>query len=571
MNETSEPERVAAMARTQTAPAEMCMDTETLARAVLAHCMDGPDPLMYAAHQGAKDSMTLVDALADRSAAGGGDATVHGAGGELEGMFLAGAARWGRRTVPQDMERFHAAVDRWTRRLRELPSIELDELAALFTRDGSMWVIAPGHPCWPEQLNDLSDKIDWAAPLCLWGQGDPAALTSCEAPIAVVGSRGANDYGRTVAHGVASQAALRGHLIVSGGAYGVDAAAHWGAIAAADRYPARAGRTVAVFAGGLDHIGPQRNHEMFQRILDASGALVSEMSPGTVPEARRFLLRNRIIAALARVVVVAQARIRSGALNTATWAADLNREVYAAPGEITQPSHAGCNLLIHGNRAVILVDCEDVTELCHADHQPREPRAEAHPAAPEQYGPTDADSGTSMHGRTGEEPSGTPATGTEGETGAPHTGGNDRPVAPDRIDRPDQPTLPGTDAMPAANIRSMKRRLGRRQPPSTLAPDDRPKAPTPEPSDDQRLVLAAIRSCRRRAIRAGEDAIGAAVRDANPDRRDCGPAWVAGQLGALELLGLVERDATGAFRPATGTRPDPPASRPPRPRSPNRA
>lgn len=538
MNEHPNPERVAATARTQTAPAEMRMDAETLARAVLAHCMDGPDPLMYAAHQGAKDSMTLVDALADRSAAGGGDATAHGAGGELEGMFLAGAARWGRRTVPQDMERFHAAVDRWTRRLRELPSLELDELAALFTRDRSMWVIAPGHPCWPEQLNDLSDKIDWAAPLCLWGQGDPAALTSCEAPIAVVGSRGANDYGRTVAHGVASHAALRGHLIVSGGAYGVDAAAHWGAIAAADRYPGRAGRTVAVFAGGLDHIGPQRNHEMFQRMLDASGALVSEMSPGTVPEARRFLLRNRIIAALARVVVVAQARIRSGALNTATWAADLNREVYAAPGEITQPSHAGCNLLIHGNRAVILVDCEDVTELCHGDHQPREPR---------------------------EEPSGTPATGT------PHTGGNDQPGAPDRIDQSGQPTLPGTEVVPAANIRSMKRRLGRRQPPSTLAPDDRPKAPAPEPNDDQRLVLAAIRSCRRRAIRAGEDAIGAAVRDANPDRRDCGPAWVAGQLGALELLGLVERDATGAFKPATGTRPDPPASRPPRPRSPNRA
>ena len=556
MNETSDPARVAAMARTQTAPAEMRMDTDTLARAVLAHCMDGPDPLMYAAHQGAKDSMTLVDALADRSAAGGGDATVHGAGGELEGMFLAGAARWGRRTVPQDMERFHAAVDRWTRRLRELPSLELDELAALFTRDGSMWVIAPGHPCWPEQLNDLSDKIDWAAPLCLWGQGDPAALTSCEAPIAVVGSRGANDYGRTVAHGVASQAALRGHLIVSGGAYGVDAAAHWGAIAAADRYPGRAGRTVAVFAGGLDHIGPQRNHEMFQRILDASGALVSEMSPGTVPEARRFLLRNRIIAALARVVVVAQARIRSGALNTATWAADLNREVYAAPGEITQPSHAGCNLLIHGNRAVILVDCEDVTELCHADHQPRESR---------------------------EEPSGTPVTGaegateTEGATGTPPADGNDRSgpldqtVQPNQPDQSDQPTLPGTDAMPAANIRSMKRRLGRRQPPSTLAPDDRPKAPTLEPSDDQRLVLAAIRSCRRRAIRAGEDAIGAAVHDAHPDRRDCGPAWVAGQLGALELLGLVERDATGAFRPATGTRPDPPASRPPRQRPPNRA
>ncbi|NEG78442.1 DNA-processing protein DprA [Bifidobacterium avesanii] len=544
------------------------MGDDALARAALAHCMDGPDPLMYAAHRGAPDAMALVDALADRRAsrrdADPDDAASRGAGGDLEGMFLTGAAKWGHRATAQDVGRFRSAVDRWMRRLDSLPSLRADDLRALFTRDGSMWVIAPGHPCWPEQLEDLSVKADWAAPLCLWGQGDPAALTSCEAPIAVVGSRGANDYGRTVARDVAAHAALRGHLIVSGGAYGVDAAAHWGAIAAAERYPSRAGRTVAVFAGGLDHIGPQRNHEMFQRILDASGALVSEMSPDTIPEARRFLLRNRIIAGLARVVVVAQARHRSGALNTASWAADLNREVYAAPGEIMQPSNTGCNMLIHENRAIILVDCEDVTELCHPDHQPREPRTE--PEFSPQFNP-----------QSGPQPAPEPADASGARSGRDGHGGHDgrggrMPQAQAPTQQQPQPALLAADEVPAATP-SIKRRLGRGKTPSGAAPDTRPRQAPPEPDDGQRMVLAAIRSCRRRGVHAGEDAIGAALRDAlprNADRTPFNAAWIARQLGSMELAGLAERDGTGAFRPATGTRPSPPASRPPRPAPPNR-
>lgn len=213
-------------------------------------------------------------------------------------------------------------------------------------------IIAPHHPCWPSQLNDLSLRTDWASPLCLWGKGDPKALVSCPEPVGIVGSRGVSDYGRQSAHELALRMARAGHLVVSGGALGTDAAAHWGAVKAMDEMSAAlAGRTVAVFAGGLNHIGPKSNQNLFEQIESHSGALISELCPGTVPEARRFLLRNRLIAALSSTLIVAQARARSGALNTAGWANELNRNLFAVPGDITMPHNTGCNRLIQDGRA----------------------------------------------------------------------------------------------------------------------------------------------------------------------------------------------------------------------------
>ncbi len=238
--------------------------------------------------------------------------------------------------------------------------------------DGSQWIIGPQDGAWPAQLEDLSTHKDWAAPLCLWGVGSMAALTSCPSPVAVVGSRGVTDYGRTVAREVALRAAADGHLIVSGGAMGADAAAHWGALdALRQRGLDAAGRTVAVFAGGLNHIGPSSNLRLFEAIRANGGALVSEMCPNTIPEARRFLLRNRIIAALASTVVVAQARLRSGALNTAGWGNDLNRVVLAVPGDITVPHNAGCNRLIAQSESIILTRTSGIGEFCHAPHEPQ--------------------------------------------------------------------------------------------------------------------------------------------------------------------------------------------------------
>lgn len=152
---------------------------------------------------------------------------------------------------------------------------------------------------------------------------------------------------------------------------GTDAAAHWGALNALHgRMPANVGRTVAVFAGGLNHIGPMRNRTLFERIEAQGGALISELCPGTIPEARRFLLRNRIIAAMSSTLIVTQARLRSGALNTAGWACELLREVYAVPGDINQPCNAGCNKMIGDHRAMILCAATSTEDICHERHKP---------------------------------------------------------------------------------------------------------------------------------------------------------------------------------------------------------
>lgn len=195
---------------------------------------------------------------------------------------------------------------------------------------------------------------------------------SCPEPVGIVGSRGVSDYGRQSAHELALRMARAGHLVVSGGALGTDAAAHWGAVKAMDEMSAAlAGRTVAVFAGGLNHIGPKSNQNLFEQIESHSGALISELCPGTVPEARRFLLRNRLIAALSSTLIVAQARARSGALNTAGWANELNRNLFAVPGDITMPHNTGCNRLIQDGRATIICSLAEIDELCHSAHRPQ--------------------------------------------------------------------------------------------------------------------------------------------------------------------------------------------------------
>ena len=203
-------------------------------------------------------------------------------------------------------------------------------------------------------------------------EDDVMGIDEIAEPVGVVGSRGVSEYGRQSAHELAKQAARAGHLIVSGGALGTDAAAHWGAIQAMDEIGTPlAGRTVAVFAGGLNYIGPKSNERLFETIINHSGALISELCPGTVPEARRFLIRNRLIAALSSTLIVAQARARSGALNTAGWANELNRRVFAVPGDVTMPHNTGCNRLIQEGQASIICSLTDIDEFCHAAHRPQ--------------------------------------------------------------------------------------------------------------------------------------------------------------------------------------------------------
>ncbi|WP_142421495.1 DNA-processing protein DprA [Bifidobacterium pseudocatenulatum] len=347
------------------------IDDETLSRAVLTYCLDSADAMMYALVKGIGSATHTLQLLAD-SGPGNHESVATAAYKTLDAALINGITRWGRTINARGMASFHGAMVSWQHRLTTLPSTDPEELKTWFTANGTQWIVAPHHPYWPSQLADLTIHTDWAAPLCLWGKGDPQALVSCSEPVGVVGSRGVSEYGRQSAHELAKQAARAGHLIVSGGALGTDAAAHWGAIQAMDEIGTPlAGRTVAVFAGGLNYIGPKSNERLFETIINHSGALISELCPGTVPEARRFLIRNRLIAALSSTFIVAQARARSGALNTAGWANELNRRVFAVPGDVTMPHNTGCNRLIQEGQASIICSLTDIDEFCHAAHRPQ--------------------------------------------------------------------------------------------------------------------------------------------------------------------------------------------------------
>lgn len=344
-----------------------------LARTLLNFASDGPDALMHASLMGSDCPLELCQTLLAISPnpTGPVSARESQARTRLDRAFIQGAIRWGRQVTGKDMDRFRRVSTTWRYRLEPLRDWDEDRLKGSMTEDGTLWVLTPSTDCWPSQLDDLSQRSDWAPPLCLWGRGNKESLVSCAQPVAVVGSRTCDLYGSYIAQEIGRQAATQGHLVVSGGAMGADAQAHWGALSARrDQDGDEAGSTVAVFAGGMKRMGPLRNRDLFQSMERHGGALISEMHPETIPEGRRFLLRNRIIAALSSTIVVAQARHRSGALNTANWGAELGREVYAAPGRIDTPENTGCNRLIHQGKATILISATDITGLCHPPHRP---------------------------------------------------------------------------------------------------------------------------------------------------------------------------------------------------------
>ncbi len=205
---------------------------------------------------------------------------------------------------------------------------------------------------WPDGLDDLGDH----GPRVLWCRGDVAALPRRERAVAIVGARASTGYGEHVAMDFAAGLTSRGYTVVSGGAYGIDGMAHRAVLACG-------GTTVAVLAGGIDQLYPAGHDELLRRII-ASGAVVSEVSPGGAPTRWRFLQRNRLIAAMAGVTVVIEAGYRSGSLNTATHARDLDRPIGVVPGPVTSGASAGCHRLLRTNPATTLVtSVGDVVEL----------------------------------------------------------------------------------------------------------------------------------------------------------------------------------------------------------------
>jgi DNA processing protein len=253
-----------------------------------------------------------------------------------------------------DDPRLDLAADAAARREGLDPADELERAA----RQGIRFVI-PGDPEWPGGLDDLDLVQDLhrrgGAPLGLWLRGPLRLDELCRRSMAVVGSRSATTYGASVAGQLGADLAGVGVSVVSGAAYGIDQAAHRGALSGG-------GPTVAVLACGVDRAYPSAHRQLLDYVAE-TGLVVSEAPPGSAPTRLRFLSRNRLIAALTVGTVVVEAAVRSGALNTASWAGLLNRLVMGVPGPVTSAPSEGVHELIRSGAATLVTRGTDVLEL----------------------------------------------------------------------------------------------------------------------------------------------------------------------------------------------------------------
>ena len=315
----------------------MSGDEERLVRCALSRAVEPGDPLV----------LSLVHRVGARET--------------YEALRRRGEVEPGLATARADVATRLAHVD---------PVGELDRAHRLGVR-----FVVPGDAEWPERLADL-DGVEplqgrGGVPVGLWVRG-PAPQAGRGRAVAVVGSRSATTYGAELARDIAADLARSGHAVVSGAAYGIDQAAHRGALAVG-------GTSVAVLAGGPDRVYPAAHRRLIDLMVD-SGAVISETPPGSAPTRMRFLARNRIIAALTTGTVVVEAAVRSGALNTSNWADRLSRVVAGVPGPVNSGPSQGVHQLIR--RGAALVTCgAEVLELLGAagEHLFEAPRA---PAAP---------------------------------------------------------------------------------------------------------------------------------------------------------------------------------------------
>jgi DNA processing protein len=239
------------------------------------------------------------------------------------------------------------AFGRWRARLPGLPDDESIAAACC----GGVRLVCPGDAEWPSAL----DQLGPSRPYALWLRGNANLRFASSRSVSMVGSRAATGYGEHVAGEIAAELGERGWAIVSGGAYGIDAAAHRGALAVE-------AVTIAVLACGVDYPYPAGHADLFSAIA-AQGLVVSEWPPGRHPARMRFLVRNRVIAALGCGTVIVEAGQRSGALNTARHAADLGKPLMAVPGPVTSAQSAGCHRIIREWGASCVTGAADIIEL----------------------------------------------------------------------------------------------------------------------------------------------------------------------------------------------------------------
>jgi DNA processing protein len=208
-------------------------------------------------------------------------------------------------------------------------------------------LVPPWDDRFPDRLHEIYDP-----PAYLWMRG---TLPSTDAPmITVVGTRRCTDYGRAQAHHLSAELVRRGFTVVSGLAYGVDAAAHKGALDAG-------GRTLAVLGSGVGRIYPQKHTGLARRIAE-SGAVLSEYGLDADPDARHFPERNRILSGLSFGTLVIESFAEGGSLITARFALEQNREVFALPGRITKETSRGTNRLIQRGHAKLVMDVDDLLQ-----------------------------------------------------------------------------------------------------------------------------------------------------------------------------------------------------------------
>jgi DNA processing protein len=246
-----------------------------------------------------------------------------------------------------------------------------DEVEEQFRRAArfNATLVAAWDERFPRPLRRIYDP-----PALLWMRGD--LTPQDERAVAIVGTRRCTDYGRRLAERFAGALARRGCTIVSGLAYGIDRAAHDGALDAG-------GRTLAIFGTGIDRVYPSRHKALARRIAEGGGALLSEFPLGTGPDRGNFPARNRVVSGLAAGTLVVESHEKGGALITARMAVEQNREVFAVPGALTNKASAGTNHLIQRGHAKLVTTPDDLLDELNLPSMPEQTGdASAAPEAP---------------------------------------------------------------------------------------------------------------------------------------------------------------------------------------------